>query len=267
MINVFEFLLKKEVIGPIITIAFAYLVYNLIKVLLEQSLKKNKSEFVRKRKRTVVELMKSITKVLLLAIVAIIIMDLYGINVTSIVASLGVASAVGALALQDTLKDIISGASIIMDNYFVVGDTILLNGFRGQVIELGMRSTKIMSIDGEVLIVANRNITEVTNLSQKAASNLILAPVAYEEKVEKVEKVLKEIVEEIKEWPTVNKNDTAYIGINDLSDSCINYAIRIHCSPGKVWEYRREVLRMIKIKFDKNNIKIPYPQIEVHNEK
>lgn len=267
MLNFLEILLKEEVIGPILIIIFSYLSYRLLKAVLEKAFSKGKSEFDKKRKRTVAELLKNILKLLIFMIAIIAILDLYGINVNSFIASLGIASAVGALALQDTLKDVISGASIIMDNYFVVGDTIDLNGFRGQVIELGLKSTKIMNVDGEVLIVANRNITEVRNLSQKAASNLIIAPTAYEEKIEKVEKILGEIVEEIKEWPTMNKDKTSYIGVVELKDSCIDYGIRISCSPGKVWEYRRAILRMIKQKYDKNKIKIPYPQIEVHNEK
>ena len=263
MLDFLEIFLKKEIIGPILTILVAYILYVLIRILLEKSLKKNKSDFDRKRKRTVVELIKSIIKVFLVVICIIVVLDLFGIDVTSIVASLGVASAVGALSLQDTLKDIISGASIIMDNYFVVGDTIELNDFKGQVIELGLKSTKIMSVNGEVKIVANRNITEVTNLSQKTASNLIIAPPAYEEKTEKVEKILKEIVDEVSNWETIDKEKTSYIGIIELSPSSVDYGIRIYCSPGKVWEYRREILKMIKNKYDKNKIKIPYNQLEI----
>lgn len=260
-----NFILKKEVIGTIITLLFMYLAFSLIKVISNRILNKSKSEFERKRRKTVIELGKTIIKILIYAIVIIVILDLFGVNVTSLVASLGVASAVGALALQDTLKDIISGASIIMDNYFVVGDYITYNGFLGTVIELGLRSTKIQNADGEVLIIANRNISEVTNLSQKTASALIIAPVAYEEKIEKVEKVIGEIIDEVRSWDTVKK-ETTYIGINALKDSCIEYGIRIYCSPGKIWEYKRAVLRLIKVKFDKNKIKIPYNQIEVHND-
>lgn len=267
MDKVLEFLLKKEVIGTIVAIAVSYLLYNIIRFVIEKLLSKNKSEYDKKRKRTVAELLKNIVKWLLIAVTLIIILDLFGMNVSSLIASLGIASAVGALALQDTLKDIISGASIIMDNYFVVGDYVKYNGFNGQIIEFGLRSTKIMNFDGEVLIIANRNITEITNLSQKIASTLIKVPTSYDAPIAKVEKILGEIVDEIKNWDTM-KSDTAYIGIDDFKDSCIEYGIRIYCSPGKIWGYRREILKMIKQKYDKNKIKIPYNQleIEVHHE-
>lgn len=261
------FLLKKEVIGTILTIIGMYLAFLLIKAISNKMLSTSKSEFDRKRKKTVIELMKTILKWGVVFIAIIVILDLFGINVTSLVASLGIASAVSALAFQDTLKDIISGSEIIIDNYFVVGDYVKYNGFLGQIIEFGLRSTKIMNADGEVMIIANRNISEVINLSQKTASALLIAPTAYEEKVEKVEKVLNEVVEEIHTWSTIDKSKTSYIGIVELKDSCIDYGIRITCSPGKIWEYKRAVLRLIKQKYDKNKIKIPYNQIEVHNEK
>lgn len=267
MEKLLEFILKKETIGTITTIALAYLAYKFAKFLIDHSLTKSKTEYERKKKKTVTELLKNITKTLIFAIATICILDLFGINVNSLVASLGIASAVGALSLQDTLKDIISGSVIIMDNYFVIGDYVKYEGFTGQVIEFGLKTTKIMNVDGEVKIVANRNISEIINLSQKKASNLILAPTAYEEKVEKVEKILAEIVEEIRTWDTMDKEKTEYIGVVELNSSSVDYGIRIYCSPGKVWQYRRDILRMIKIKYDKNKIKIPYDQLEVHDAK
>ncbi len=263
-----SFLTKKEIIGTIVTIAVTYFLYLIFKFLIERLLlRKTKSEFDKKRKRTVVELLKKLLKVAFITIALIIILDLFGVNVTSLVASLGIASAVGALALQDTLKDVINGALIITDNYYVVGDVVKYDGFTGTVIEFGLKSTKIMNFDGEVMIISNRNIDKVINLSQKTAGATIIAPTAYEEKIEKVEKVLNQVIEEIRTWEKVDVEKTNYIGIVELNDSCINYGIRIACSPGKIWEYKRAALRLIKVYYDKNNIKIPYNQIEVHNEK
>ncbi|HBA37842.1 MAG TPA: hypothetical protein DCY94_03885 [Firmicutes bacterium] len=267
MTDVLAFLLKKEVIGTIITAISIYLAFSLIRVIADKILSRSATEFEKKRKKTVVNLLKTVLKWVVIMIALIIVLDLFGVNVNSLIASLGVASAVGALALQDSLKDIINGASMIMDNYFVVGDIIKYGDFMGTVIELGLRTTKIMNADGEVKVISNRNISEVTNLSQKEQSALLIAPTAYEEKIEKVEKILNEIVEEIKTWDTMNKKKTAYIGITELESSCVNYGIRIYCSGGKIWEYKRAVLRLIKQKYDKNKIKIPYNQIEVHNER
>lgn len=264
---VLDFLSKKQVYGTVIFTIVAFIIYKLFIVLVDKIIAKSKNELERKKKRTVIELIKNIGKYALILLVIIFILDLNGVKVTSLIASLGVASAVSALALQDTLKDIISGTSIIMDNYYVVGDYVKYKNFTGTVIQLGLRSTKIMDFDGQVYTIANRNIDEIINLSQKTASSLIVIPTAYEEKLEKVEKILNEVVEEIKTWETIDSDKTAYIGITELADSSVNYGIRYYCSPGKVWQYKRDALRLIKSKYDKNNIKIPYNQIEVHNGK
>jgi len=267
MEKLIKFITRKEVVGPVVILILGFITYYIVSALINKLVKKGKSSFEIKKRNTVIELLKNLFKYVLIAVCLIIVLDIYGVNVSSIVASLGIVSAVGALSLQDTLKDIINGSNIILDNYFVVGDTVTYNNFTGKVIQLGLRTTKIQNVDGKVLTISNRNISEVINLSQKTSSVLIEIPTAYEEKTEKVEKVIEQIVEEIKTWDTVNIDDTAYIGITSLADSCVMYGIRIYSSPGKIWEYKRQALRLAKIKYEQNKIKIPYNQLEVHNAK
>ena len=258
------FIIKKKVYGLLLIIALAIISYRFFDLFLNKILLRNKSAFDRKRTITVIELFKNIIKYVIIFFAVIFILDLYGVNVTSLVASLGVASAVAALALQDTLKDFISGTAIIMDNYYVVGDFITYNGFTGRVTQLGLRSTKIQDFDGKTYTIANRNISEIVNLSQSTASTLVIIPTAYEAKITQVEKVLNEIVEEVLTWPTVSK-ETSYKGVYELNSSSIDYSIRLYCSPGNIWQYKRDLLRLIKIKYDKYNIEIPYTKIEVQD--
>lgn len=267
MEKVLQFVLKKEFYGLLIIGIVVYVLNKFFNKFVDRIVDTGKTELDRKRKKTVVELIKNIKKYAFIIMGTLFAMNLYGINISSLIASLGIASAVGALALQDTLKDLISGIAIMLDNYYIVGDYVKYGDFTGTVIQFGLRSTKIMDFDGQVYTIANRNITEMINLSQKTASSLISVPTAYEEKIEKVEKILDEVVEEIKTWPTIDTEKTAYIGITEFSESSIRYGIRYYCSPGKVWQYKRDALRLIKIKYDKNKIKIPYNQIEVHNAK
>ena len=119
------------------------------------------------------------------------ILEIYGVDTKGIVASLGIAGVVLGLALQDTAQDLMSGIKIILDNYYVVGDTITINNFMGEVIEVPLQSTKVKSYDGEVLIFSNRNVDSVINLSQARAGVKVIVPTAYEEKTEKVEKSIK----------------------------------------------------------------------------
>ena len=130
----------------------------------------------------------------------------------------------------------------------------------GTVIDLNLKSTKIQKYTGEVKIIANKNIDEIINLSQKKATHLIKIPTAYEEKKEKVEVVIARILVKIKNLKFVNVVD--YLGIDELGDSAVYYAIQVTCKQEKRFDIKRKALAIIKEEYDKSNIKIPYNQIE-----
>lgn len=264
---ILKFITTKEVYGTVFIIAAAILFYNIAVHLTEKLLSTGKTPLERKRRRTIVDLFLNIIKYLVFIITCLMLLELYGINTKSLIAGLGIAGAVLGLALQDALKDIINGISIILENYYIVGDYVSYNGFTGEVINFGLKSTRIKNLNGEVLIVANRNVNEIINISQKAANVIIDIPVAYEAKINKVEAAIEEIIAEIKKLPNVNPNQIEYQGINQLDDSKVDYRLKITCDQEKQWDIKRQSLKIVKQILDKNKIKIPYQQLEVHNAK
>lgn len=264
--KILDFIFQVKVIGPCIIIILGLLSVKVVTNLTKKMMNHSKKEYEIKRRNTVVELINNIIKYFIYVLMVISILNIYGVDTTSIIASLGIAGAILGFALQSTVEDFISGIAIILDNYFVIGDIIIYNDFTGEVIEMGLKSTKIRKANGEVYVIANRNINSVINLSQQKAGVMLEIPTAYEEETEKVEGVLKSVVEEAKKMPDIYK-DSTYLGINNMSDSSINYAIMIYCKQDRQWQIKRDVLKLIKIAYEKENIKIPYPQIEVHNGK
>ena len=266
---VLDFIQKKEVYGPILTIIICYTVYCVIKSIITRIMKKTSriklSEYSEKKKNTVIHLINNIIKYVIIVIALIIILQIYGINTTSMIASLGVASAIVGLAFQDALKDFIAGISIIFENYYIVGDTVRYKDFQGKVIELGLKSTKIRNFNNEVLILANRNVSEIINLSQSKANIIIKIPVAYEIKTKKVEAALEKVMKQIETIEVVEKNTTKYLGIDELASSSVNYMIQFTTPQDKQWQVKRDTLKIIKDTFEEEKIKIPYNQIEVHN--
>lgn len=263
--GIFSFLAKKEIYGLAIIIFVTIVVYHFGKVLIDKVINSGKSSYERKKRKTIVNLISNIFKYLVYIICGVAVLNLYGVDTKALIASLGVVGAVIGLALQDAIKDFISGITIIMDNYFVVGDIITFNNFTGEVIEMSLRTTKIKKINGEVLVICNRNIDQVINISQKEANIVIDIPTAYEIKTEKVEKTIDKILEEIKKIAVIKK-EPKYLGISSLDESSVNYTISVLCPQEKQWEIKREVLKIIKNQYDKDKIKIPYKQVEVHYE-
>ena len=80
--------------------------------------------------------------------------------------------------MLDTSSSLNNGITILIDNFYVVGDVITYDGFTGEVIELGLKTTKVKALSGQVKIISNRNVTEVINLSQKPACFTVEVPTA-----------------------------------------------------------------------------------------
>jgi len=263
-----DILKNDKVYGPILTIVVAYIIYNIIKAIISKLINlKKRSGYEEKRRRTVVNLITNVIKTFIIIISVIIILNIYGVDTTSVVASLGVASAVLGLAFQDTLKDIIGGTNIILENYFIVGDIIEYKGFIGEVISFGFRCTKIKNWNNEIMMISNRNINDIVNLSQAKAAILIDIPIAYEEEVDKVEKSIKKILKRIEENPNVEKGTATYLGISSFEASSVTYLIKFLSDHDKQWQARRDALKEIKMILDEDGVKIPYNQLEVHNGK
>ncbi len=261
-----DIIMTKQIFGTAMVILITFLLIKAFNNGIEKIMIKGKTAFEVKRRKTIVKLFQSIFKYVFLIIAGLIILDFYGVDTKSLIASLGVAGVVLGLALQDTVKDLISGTMLIMENYLAVGDTVTYNNFTGDVIELGLRTTKIKGFNGEVMIVANRNIDTIINASQKKSNLYIDIPTAYEEKTEKVEKVLEEVIKQAIEDKVI-LSDSCYLGVNGFDSSAVNYLINVHCNQDDRYKVKREILKRVKTAYEKNKIKIPYEQIEVHHGK
>lgn len=253
--------------GFVLYIIISKLIKNISKIDLKQVSKIDikQSKGLDKRKATVIGLIRNIIKYVIAIIVLIMILNLYGVNTTSIIASLGVLSLVIGLAFQDIIKDFLAGVFMIFDNQYAVGDIVKINDFTGEVISLGLKTTKIKSSTGEVKSLANSSFTEVINYSLNHSNLVLYIPVSYDTNIDKLESVLESICDKIKENENVCK--TTLLGIDSFNDSCMKYAILIECIELTHHGVRREFLKLVKNKFDKEGITIPYNKLDIHIEK
>ena len=157
--------LVKEIVGPILIVLISMVVYLILKSIIDNVFR-IKSKHIDKRKtKTINGLVDNLIKYFIVVVDIVMILDIFGIDTKTLIASLGVVGLVAGLAVQDTLKDFVAGMSIILENQYRVGDTITIKGFRGEVISLGIKSTRLRSITGEIMIVPNHLIEEVINHS------------------------------------------------------------------------------------------------------
>lgn len=247
-----------------ITILISLTIYTIISSIIKKYSKTNNFETLAgKRTATYIRLARSITKYIFILLTFLIILQILEINITSIIAGVGLFGAIFGLAMQDFLKDIIRGSSILSDDYFKVGDIVKYKDIEGKVVILGLKTTKIEDLrSSNIISIANRNIDEIEVVSKYI---YVTIPMPYEVKVKTAEKVIDTIVSNIKNLENVNK--CIYKGTNELADSSINYLLQIECNPKNKLQVRRDSIREILLVLEDNNISVPYNQIDVHEKK
>lgn len=260
MSDILDYILDNNIHEVLIYIVLGVLIYKIFSFFTTRWTKKVNN----KRKATIQKLIRNIFKYSIIILVTVQILGTLGINVTSIAAGLGIAGVIIGLALQDVMKDILVGLSIIFEEQFDVGDFIQINGFSGTVVDLGLKSTKIKSVENVIKTISNRNISEVINYSKENIKVKLSIPMPYDVETKKADKVIEGIVKRIeKEIELVQKVENW--GLNNFNSSDIEYVLLIPVKANDQWNAKRHAKRIVKEEFDKNNISIPYNIIEVKN--
>ena len=264
MENIEKFITNDRLIHSILTILIGIGIYLLIEIivnkLVEKIKKKNKSSKTKKA-LTYAKLFKNISKYLILLFCIIVILDINGFNVSSLLAGIGIASVVVGLAIQDALKDIIMGFNILVDHYYEVGDIVKIDNVEGKVIELGLKTTKLKDINTqEVYVVANRNISKALIDSKQFDLDI---PCPYDKKINEIEDILNIIINEVKKIKGIESVE--YKGIQEFADSSINYKIRMNANPEMIPQLKRDIRVIIKKEFDKHGMEIPFMQVDIHS--
>lgn len=261
MLELLEKILIPQVYLPIIYICIAILTNGIItrivdKIFLKKQEHLNRNSYNYKKAETFKVLLKNVIKYIIILFLILAVLSTYGIDVTSVLAGLGIAGVVLGLALQDLAKDIIAGFSIILENQYAVGDTISVSTFKGEVIFLGLKTTKIKNSEGQVKIIANHNITEVINYSMENSLAIVDIDINNEEKIEKVEKVLTELVEELNKTLPKLKGKVELLGIQQITSSAVRYRITAPTIATENNEVERKIRKAIKKKLEEEKIKI-----------
>ena len=211
-------------------------------------------------KLTLLHVTRSVITGLLVIIAIIFILQINGLEVSSLITSVSIVSAIIGLALQDTIKDIIQGIQILSEKFFMVGDVIKFDNFEGKVTKFTIRSTKMIDIRSKnEITISNRNISKIEKASDK---RFIDIPVSYDEPVEKMFKILPEICKKITAHEEIP--ESRLMGLKQIGDSAMIYQIMISCEPEYAPRLMRYANKVIVEELSAAGVKIPYPQMDVH---
>jgi small conductance mechanosensitive channel len=203
----------------------------------------------------------------LFAFVIIAALGQLGIQTASFVAIIGAAGLTVGFALQGSLSNFASGVLLILFRPIRSGDFVEAAGEAAVVDQIGIFSTTMKTGDNKVIIVPNSNIMggNITNYSLEATRRIdLVIGIGYDADIRKAKEVLEDI---INKEERVLKEPGTIIGVAELADSSVNFVVRPWVNSGDYWPTKFALLETIKIRFDAENISIPFPQMDIHLQK
>ena len=193
------------------------------------------------------------------------VMDAWGADTTTMIASAGVVTLIIGLGSQSLVADILAGIFIVFEGDFQVGDIVIIDGWRGEVQSIGIRTTRLVDAGGNVKIVNNSEIKTLVNQTKELSLAKAYVSVSYGVRIERVEAVIADNLEKIKAAIPAIVEGPFYKGVSELGASGVELLFVAKCQEDDIYQVQRDLNRELKIVFDDNDIEIPFNQIVVHN--
>ena len=216
-----------------------------------------------KKAATFSSLIRSLLKWAAIIVAIFVILSKWGVDTTKILASIGILALIIGLGCQTLISDIVAGIFLVADNAFEVGDIVVIDGFRGTVIEIGLKTTKIEDAGGNVKLVSNSAITSMVNLTNSLSLAIVEISIPYEENLARTETLLIEHLKDMpKRIPTLVEGPF-YKGVEDMGDSAVILKVIAKVKEEDRFQATRDMKRDIYIFLNDNAITVPYPQLTI----
>lgn len=213
---------------------------------------------------TIITFVKNLAYIALLAFVFIAALGKLGIQTASFIAVLGAAGLAVGLALQGSLANFAAGVLLIIFRPFRVDDVIDAAGVIGKVEKIEVFTTQLKTPDNKTIIIPNSKLTadNIVNISAKPTRRVDMTfGVGYEDDLDKVKQVIESVLTEDQR---ILKDPAPTIGLVELADSSVNFAVRPWVNAADYWDVYFDTHEKMKKRFDAEKIAIPYPQRDVH---
>lgn len=221
--------------------------------------------FPERKINTLRVLLKSLLRYSLYFIVITAALSLFKININSIIALAGIGGLAIGFGAQSLVKDVINGFFILFEDQYGVGDYVTIGEHSGIVEEIGLRSTKLKDLNGDLHIIPNSDVVRITNHSRNPHLAAVDIRIGYEENIQKIVKLLEGLCEDIKKEGKYDLIEgPELLGITEFSDFYMVMRIVAKTKPLEHWAFERELRKRVKVLLDVNNVKIPYERIIIN---
>lgn len=187
----------------------------------------------------------------------------FGINVAPLIAGAGIVGLAIGFGAQDLIKDFVSGAFMLLEDQYGVGDIIDVGDATGKVEKVTLRTTRLRDVTGTVWHFPNGEIRRVGNLSQEWSRALLDVGVAYGTDIDHASSVIQSVAEAMADEPEYRElflDRPEVWGVEDMAADAVLIRLVIKTLPGEQWPILRELRGRLKRAFDEEGIEIPFPQ-------
>ena len=217
------------------------------------------------RARTVCSLTRSILSYAAVLLSVYFGLRALGVDVTASLASVGVVTLIIGFGAQSLIEDVLTGIFLIAGSRDNGGDILVLDDFRGKVVDISVRTTTLEDAGGNHKIINNSEIRNFQNRSQKTSLAVSTVSVGYDADLRAVEAVIADALPAMfEENRAVFLDVPQYIGVEELGESGVVLKFIVSATEENVFAARRALNRSLKLLFDEKGIDIPYPQLTVH---
>ncbi len=245
-------------INSLIYIVLVYAVCRIIRIIFNVRMKKSN------RTKTIFALFDGFVRYACAISIIILILRACGVNTAALIASVGVLTLVIGLGAQPLIADIIAGIFIIFENEYNVGEIVTINDFRGTVIEIGIRSTKLLDAAGNIKIINNSAIGDVINLSRELSLAVVDCDFPYDVPIEVIETILKDNLENMGRNIPAIVEGPYYKGVCMYKDSNVTIKIVAQCNEEDRFQVERDMMREYRKLLTENDIDIAFPQVVIN---
>ena len=219
----------------------------------------------RHRTRTMVALIKNITRYAVILIAICVVLTMLNVDIVTILSGLGIVALIVGFGAESLIADVVTGMFILIDNQYNIGDIIEINGFRGTVTDISVRTTVITDLGGNVKIVNNSDMKNILNRSDNASKAVTEFPIPYETDLETLERELPALLLQIRSaHPDLMKSAPEYLGIDQFGDSAVVLKFVVEVAEPDIYTGARVLNHDLFVGMRKLGVEVPFPQIDVH---
>ena len=192
-------------------------------------------------------------------------LSIIGVNVSTILASVGVVALIVGFGAESLIEDVITGFFMLFENQYNVGDIVEVGGFRGTVSDIGIRTTSITDPGGNVKIINNSNMKDILNRSDNASRSLSDIQIPYETDLPAFEEKLPDILDRIYEaHKDVMHDKPVYLGVQELGESGVTLRFFVEVDESDIYKVQRVLNRELLVSFREAGVEVPYRQLDLH---